>query len=416
MEFSWIGVLQVSDQYRNSDLTADVTLLGVSIVGASYRSTMMYKFLERYPEQGKVVGIYDKIPARSRYLIDEFCLTDAIVCESLEQAVSSPDTQAVLVSTADSEHVGPVVAALKAGKHVFCEKPMAITLEDCDTIIEAAKCSKAVFYLGMNLRHNPVHAKLHEISSTGQLGQILTIESSEYYEGGRSYFRRWNRLRRSGGGLWIHKGCHDLDLLNWISGGKPIRAFATSGLSFYKPKPEAATHCRICAIKQQCPDYYNLDSPESPVQDSLLAITEKETGQPRDLCLYNSDKDTFDNGIAVIDYDKDVRATHTLSVVSARDTRQMRIMGTLASAEVDVEEGLISVWHRYGGRKVVHDVRELMDSGHGGADDRILLDFFRCCRTGNRPRSSWMEGRLSTQVGLAARQAADTGKPVDIGG
>ncbi|NIA08067.1 MAG: hypothetical protein GWP14_10630, partial [Actinobacteria bacterium] len=78
------------------------------------------------------------------------------------------------------------------------------------------------------------------------------------------------------------------------------------------------------------------------------------------------------------------------------------------------EEGIVKVWHRYSDQKDVHDLRELLDSGHGGADDRILLDFFRCCRAGDRPRSSWTEGRLNIQVGLAARQSADTGRPVTI--
>jgi predicted dehydrogenase len=55
-----------------------------------------------------------------------------------------------------------------------------------------------------------------------------------------------------------------------------------------------------------------------------------------------------------------------------------------------------------------------MKSGHGGADDLILADFFRCSATGEKPRSSWSDGRLSVQVGLAARQSADTGQAVRV--
>ena len=69
----------------------------------------------------------------------------------------------------------------------------------------------------------------------GKLGKLLTIEANEYYFGGRSYFRRWNRLREFGGGLWITKACHDFDLINWFAGGKPRRVFAMSNLSYYKP-------------------------------------------------------------------------------------------------------------------------------------------------------------------------------------
>ena len=74
----------------------------------------------------------------------------------------------------------------------------------------------------------------------------------------------------------------------------------------------------------------------------------------------------------------------------------------------------VKVWGRYGGSKDVYDLRGLIDSGHGGADGRMLLDFFRCCKTADKPLSSWREGRLNIKVGLAARQSADTGQPVTI--
>ncbi|NIA06629.1 MAG: Gfo/Idh/MocA family oxidoreductase, partial [Actinobacteria bacterium] len=125
----------MSNELNNALPSGQAFPLNVVIVGASHRSTMMYKFLEKYPSYGKVVGIYDKVLARAKYLVEQYGLSDAIIYESLEQAVSAPKAQVVFVSTADGEHVKPVVAALKAGKHVFCEKPMAITLEDCDTII-----------------------------------------------------------------------------------------------------------------------------------------------------------------------------------------------------------------------------------------------------------------------------------------
>ena len=93
----------------------------------------------------------------------------------------------------------------------------------------------------MNLRHAPVYETLHEMVSDGRLGKVLTIEAGEHYYGGRTFFRRWNRLRRYGGGLWVTKGCHDFDLLNWFAGGSPVRVFATSNLSHYKPVPGAGT-------------------------------------------------------------------------------------------------------------------------------------------------------------------------------
>lgn len=134
----------------------------------------------------------------------------------------------------------------------------------------------------------------------------------------------------------------------------------------------------------------------------------------RDLCLYNSDKDTFDNGMAVVEYDNDVRATFTVNVVSARETRQMRLMGTEGSAEGDMEQGIVTYWKRYSDEKQVFDLTSQMNSSHGGADEEILKDFFFCCQNGREPQSGWPEGRLALEVGLAARESSDRGVAIDI--
>jgi predicted dehydrogenase len=399
-----------------------VKSIGVAVVGASMRSTMILSYLQNYPEVGRICGMYDIIRGRSEYLLKQYGHNDARSYESLEQAVGDPNVGAVCVCTSDGEHVEPAVAALKAGKHVFCEKPMTITLQDADVLIEAAQKSKAVFYLGMNLRHAPVFDEMHKILESGKLGRLLAIESNEHYFGGRTYFRRWNRLRKYGGGLWITKSCHDFDLLNWFAGGKPTRVFGVSSLSHYKPKPGAGTHCRVCNLKNECPDYFDVNDPNAlnwaPVNEEVGRLTEEATGAPRDICLYNSDKDTFDNGLAIVEYDNDVRATYTVSVVASVSTRQMRLTGTEGFAEGDLHEGVVKYWKRYGGEDKtwpeVIDLRERMHSGHGGADDNLLDDFFECCRTGKKPKSSWADGRLSVQVGLAVRESCDTGQPVTL--
>ncbi|MDP6098291.1 MAG: Gfo/Idh/MocA family oxidoreductase [Gammaproteobacteria bacterium] len=382
---------------------------GLAIIGASKRSTMMLDYLNNHPQQGFVAGIYDIIPAAAEYLIKHYSLADATVYGSLVQAMDDPHVHVVFIGTPDCEHVAPTITGLRAGKHVYCEKPIATTVQDCDRIIEEARNTKSLFYLGMNLRHSPVYETLHKALSDGRFGKLLTLEANELYYSGKTYFRRWNRLRKYSGGLWITKACHDFDLLNWFAGGKPTRVFATSSLSHYKPMPEAGEYCRVCSIKDQCPDRY---SDNNPIWDKLAQLTEEATGQRKDICLFNSDKDTFDNGIAVVDYDNDVRACYVLSVVSSRSTRQMSLVGTEGSAQGDMEDCMVTFWKRHSEQRESSDLHEQMNSGHGGADERILADFFHCCQTGEKPRSSWADGRESLIVGLAARESCDTGKPV----
>lgn len=390
--------------------------VGICIIGASMRSTMLFEFLRKYPDYGLITGIYDILPERGKYLLNRYNEKSAVIYDSLEQAVADKHVDAVFIGTPDYAHVEPVTASLKAGKYVYCEKPLATTLKDCDKIVEVARKADSILYVGKNLRHSPVHRKLHEILKSGKLGKLLTIEANEYYYGGRTYFRRWNRLRKYGGGLWITKACHDFDLLNWFSNGSPRKVFATSSLSYYKPIKDAGPSCRVCKIKETCPDFYDINNlVESDWRedwDQLARITEESTGVPRDLCLYNSDKDTFDNGIAVVEYDNDVRASYTVTVVSARSTRQMRLMGTEGSAEGDMEAGWVKYWKRYSGEEEEYDLKDRLSSGHGGADDNILKDFFDCCNYGNSPQSSWPEGRLALELGLAARDSCDKNKVI----
>jgi len=131
--------------------------LNIAVIGASKRSTMIFDYLTNNPKEGKIVGVFDVIPSISQRIIEQHNAPQIRIYSSLSEAVEDENVGAVFISTPDNEHVEPIRAALKAGKHVYIEKPMAITLEDCDTIINVAKEAKQVFYLGMNLRHGPVH-------------------------------------------------------------------------------------------------------------------------------------------------------------------------------------------------------------------------------------------------------------------
>jgi len=387
--------------------------IGIAIIGASKRSSMIFKFAQSHPEQLRVVGIFDLIPELCGVMLASFENTDAVEYSSLDEALSDPAVQAVFVGTPDHAHVEVACSALAAGKHVYCEKPLAITLEDCDAIIEASEKASGIFYLGMNLRHAPVYEFVHDMLERGELGKLQTIEANEHYIGGRTYFRRWNRLRKFGGGLWITKAVHDFDLLNWLSGGQPKRVYAVSSLSHYKPRADGGTHCRACKIQQECPDYYDVNHPDSDKWNDLATIIEKHSGVPRDICLYNSDKDTFDNGMAIVEFDNDVRATYTVNVVSSMSTRQLFVSGTKGSLESDLEDNKVTFTPRFKGEPVVTDLNDQVDtSGHGGADSRILNEFVACCRSGKRPRTGAAEGRSSLAVGLAARESCDSGQPV----
>jgi len=387
--------------------------LRVGIVGLGSRGCYFADLTRAMPHRARVTALHDAYPPRAEAARDRYA-SEATVHDSIGALVNDPAVEAVIALTVDAAHPDVCIPALEAGKHVFCDKPMAITNEACDAVAAAARNAAGVFFLGFNLRHSPVYETAHELVARGDLGTVMTIEACEWYYGGRSYFRRWHRLRGTGGGLWLTKASHDFDLLNWFAGGRPVRVFASASLSHYRPKPEAGERCSDCPIADSCPDYWDVAPLLAHDPPDIRLTRRPPDAPPPDLCLYNSDKETFDNAQALVEYDNDVRASLTVNVVASRSTRKMSVLGTKGSLELDLTKSLVVFTERHTNRQSVWDVSHATRGGHGGADPRQWDDFLEVCRTGRSPRTGVEEGRLAVRVGLAARESADTGRPVSL--
>lgn len=388
-----------------------------AIIGSGARAIAFCNFIKDNPQRATLVAIADPITSKAHLLNSHFNF-NAIVTSDVESVIQRDDVDAVLIATPDFAHINPAVAALKLNKNVYLEKPLATTIEDCDSVINISTQTNAICYLGFNMRHAPVYEKIQEITRKGLLGKITTIEANEWYYGGKSYFRRWNRYRKYSGGLWLTKACHDFDIITWIAGASPVSVYATAGLSHYKTISGAGPRCRDCKIKTSCPDYYDINKPLDHWFDEVWRQLQLEMGQnddmAPDICLFNSDKDTFDNGIAVINYDNGIRATYTVNVLAARTTRQMRIVGTEGLVEADMETGSIILTHRHTNKTESYKFTEPITAVHNGADARILTDFFNICQKGGTPRSNLIDGKIAVQIALAATLSSDNKSVVQI--
>ncbi|HHX41277.1 MAG TPA: Gfo/Idh/MocA family oxidoreductase [Armatimonadetes bacterium] len=136
--------------------------------------------------------------------------------------LADPELEAVSVVTMWDQHRAPAVAALKAGKHVFLEKPMASTVEDCDAIVAAANATDKFFMVGHICRFNPRYAAAKTAIAEGKIGKIVSMYA-------RRNIPAWvgaDVLPKIG--PIIGDGVHDTDLMLWYSGAKVVSAYAQS--------------------------------------------------------------------------------------------------------------------------------------------------------------------------------------------
>ncbi|MCC7424118.1 MAG: Gfo/Idh/MocA family oxidoreductase [Planctomycetaceae bacterium] len=134
--------------------------------------------------------------------------------------LADPDIDLVTIVTHVDEHVEPTLAALAAGKHVFLEKPMAGTVEDCDRIIAAARSTDRAFMVGHVCRFDTVYALAKEEIAAGRLGRIVSLHS-------RRNLAKWiteTHLKKIS--ALFGDGVHDLDLMLWYTGASPKSVYA----------------------------------------------------------------------------------------------------------------------------------------------------------------------------------------------
>lgn len=322
------------------------------------------------------------------------------------EMLKAEELDAVVITSPDFYHAENAVNALNAGVDVLLDKPLATTVEGCKKILEAAEKSGKSPMIGFNLRHNPILKRLKGIIDAGTLGRIFLMENREFYNGGRTYMARWNRHYAISGGLWIHKGSHDFDIFNWLLDfPKPEKVTAFAGIDVLNADnlpfevetgKEVGPNCRQCDYKAVCKDRYDIE--DAPEWSDEAA---KEDNYYKDLCIYMSDKDVHDNGIAIVEYANGVKVSHLECFITSVDDRRYTIVGTLGQAEVSLTDRTIKICPRWTKETILYNIPEA-EGGHGGADPG-LIDTFLDVVKGNSSNTSTAEhGMLSTAIGQAA--------------
>ena len=172
---------------------------------------------EHINNKGILVAVCDTVKEKADAMAAQYKATAYYKVEDLLAAEKQVDV--VAVCSPNGLHAEHSIKALKAGFHVLCEKPMAITVQDCGEMIQAAeKSNKRLFAIKQN-RYNPPVAAVKKIVEEGRLGKINSVQLNCFWNRNTDYYQNsWKGTLKMDGGTLFTQFSHFIDLLYWIVG------------------------------------------------------------------------------------------------------------------------------------------------------------------------------------------------------
>ena len=343
---------------------------GFGIVGCGMIANFHAKAIAEI-ENAKVVACTDsRFESAEKFAASQNCQA----YKTVEEMVADPNVTVVTICTPSGAHMEPAVTAAKAGKHVIVEKPLEITLERCDAIIDACQETGVVCSAIFPSRFHESSKTLRKAVDENKFGQIALANAyvkwyrtQEYYDSG-AWRGTW---KLDGGGALMNQAIHSVDLLAWLMGDVESITAHTATLA----------HQRI------------------EVEDVAVAAVR------------------FANG-----------ALGTIEASTAAYPgylKKIEVYGSNGSAILEEED--IKVWDfadpSDDDKAMLESMAGKTETGGGAADPTAIghhahaeqfRDVLQAIETGSKPAIDGPEGRRSVEIILAIYEAAETGQAVKL--
>jgi predicted dehydrogenase len=351
-----------------SPITGSERQLGIGVIGCGGIARHAHlPNIARNPRT-RLVAVCDIDLDRARAFAAEFGDGTTTAYQDYHDLLANPDVEMVCVTTWAAAHAGPVIAAAQAGKHIMCEKPIAISLADADAMVAAAREAGVKFSIGYQTRFGNRWPRVKQIIDEGLLGEIMgvTITSAGPSSHGVPWFLK---KELSGGGVLMDWGIYSAYMINWWLGNVD-RVYATSK-TFRK---------------------------EVEVRGELLTDVDVEDTVAAHLEFANGAMGTWYSAWAV-------KANHGTTTIDGREGSLVIQGDTIRLKSTRINDpGYLSGWHEISVAEPV-----LVDMHYRKIDHLVsaVLDDTPLLLTGE-------DGRDALELVLAIYRSAETRQPVDL--
>lgn len=411
------------------------------VVGYGGRGAAYSKYAISHPEELAIVGVADPNPMRRATAAQWHNIPEDQLYTTWQELAAQPKlADFAILATQDNMHYEPALALIEKGYHLLLEKPMAPTPQECKAITEAAERKGVKVVVCHVLRFTPFWRAVKRVIDEGRLGKVVSMMGAEnvgHIHQSHSYVRGPWRNTAESSCMIMAKCCHDMDILQWITGDKCTKVQSFGTLTHFTKENQPAGAPDRCT--DGCPHadtcHYNAiklyTDPASELwgwgrraaAGTVDAPTEEQVWQalktgPYGRCVYACDNDVVDHQVVNLEYESGCTASFTMTCFN-KGGRFIRIYGTegeLISSRDQSKLQLYSfatdTWEEIEISEYGNDI----SSGHGGGDMGIMIDTLSLLR-GETPSDSICEVRTSYEnhiTGFAAEQSRLDGRVVTI--
>ena len=192
----------------------------VGIIGSGFEADIHAASFRIMPEEAEVAAVASPTPGHAEALAARYGIPRA--CRDYREMLADPAIEMVTITAPNRLHAQMTVDAARAGKHVVCEKPLSMTLEEADVMIDACRRAGVLLLYAEELFFTPKYVKAKEMADQGAFGKVYLVKQSEKHFGPHSSWF-WD-VNHSGGGVFMDMGCHGIAFCYWFYNRTPIKS------------------------------------------------------------------------------------------------------------------------------------------------------------------------------------------------